>query len=258
MDGVGLLSHLIACLGFGALAIALLVRGRPASAQLWLAAAALLTAVWAGIVAFAIRFGGDYLALVSPAETLRSAGWIAFVAALLASSWRGAAWQSSSFVIAVAMAAAVAAELAIELSGVGSAAGYFLLLLRLAVAIGGLVLVHNLFVNTAQANRWSIRLLCIGLAFLFGYDLNMYTLRFLSGVLSWDLFAVRGVANALLVPLIAISAWRNRAWDLQLSRQMVFQTLSLMAIGGYLIVMAVAAWALRWLGGDWEIGRAHV
>ena len=257
MGEVGFVSHLIACLGFGGLAAALLARRDRTASTLWLIAAASVTAIWAGIVVVAIRYGGGSLALVSPAETLRSAAWIAFLVSLLAKSWRLDERMSSSFVIAVAMGVVVvgqlAADFADELTGEAAPAGiaYLFLLARLTVAIGGLVLVHNLYVNTAPANRWSIRLLCIGLAFLFGYDLNMYTLRFLSGTLSWDLFAVRGVANALVVPLIALSAWRNRRWDLQVSRQVVFHTLSLMGIGGYLIVMALAAWALRVVGGDW-------
>ena len=40
---------------------------------------------------------------------------------------------------------------------------YVFLMARLATAIGALVLVHNLYVNAAPANRWSIQLLCIGL-----------------------------------------------------------------------------------------------
>jgi putative PEP-CTERM system histidine kinase len=257
MGAVGFLSHLIACAGFALLAAALLVRREQTAASLWLAAAATVTAVWAGIVALAFRYGADYIALMSPAETLRSAAWIAFLAALLAKSWRASRELSSSFVVAVGLAGVLAVQLAIdfadELTGAPPAApiAYLAVLARLTVAIGGLVLVHNLYINTVAANRWSIRLSCIGLAFLFGYDLNMYTLRFLSGALDLDLFAVRGAANALVVPLIALSAWRNRRWDIQVSRQVMFHTLSLMAIGGYLIVMAIAAWALRLLGGDW-------
>ncbi len=257
MDEVALVSHLIACAGFGGLAAALLVRREQSAASLWLTAAATVTAVWAGIVVLAIRYGGLYLGLVLPAETLRSSAWVAFLVSLLARSWRLGAGVSSSFVVAVGISFVLAAQLALDFSErlmggpVGVGIAFLALLARLTVAIGGLVLVHNLYINTAQANRWSIRLLCIGLAALFGYDLNMYTLRFLTGALNWDLFAVRGAANALVVPLIALSAWRNRLWDLQVSRQVMFHTLSLMAIGGYLIVMAVAAWALRWLGGDW-------
>jgi putative PEP-CTERM system histidine kinase len=254
MDDVGLVSHLIACLGFGGLAVALAVRRERSAAGLWLVAACLMTALWAGLVALAVRYDGGYLALVSPAETLRTAAWIVFLVSLLAKSWRLDGETSSSFIIAVALGFVVAAQLAIDFivaSPLPPAFAYLFLMARLTTAIGGLVLVHNLYINTAPSNRWSIRLLCIGLAFLFGYDLNMYTLNFLSGELSADLFAVRGAADALVVPLIALSAWRNRRWQLQVSRQVVFHTLSLVGIGGYLIAMAIAAWVLRLVGGDW-------
>ena len=78
--------------------------------SLWLIAAATVTAVWAGVVVLAIRYGGGYLALISPAETLRSAAWIVFLVSLLAKSWRLDERMSSSFVIAVAMGVVVAAH----------------------------------------------------------------------------------------------------------------------------------------------------
>jgi len=254
MGDVGIVSHLIACVGFGGLAALLLARRERTAANLWLATACLVTASWAGLVLFAARYGGSYAAMVSPAETLRSLAWIAFLASLLTPNWRDAGRTSSSFVIVVVMGLAAAAMLAIDVLAPAPrspGAAYVFLLARLTTAIGGVVLVHNLYINTAPGNRWSIRLLCIGLAFLFGYDLNMYTLNFLSGRLSWDLFAVRGAADALVVPLIALSAWRNRQWKLQVSRQVVFHTLSLVGIGSYLILMALAAWVLRLAGGDW-------
>lgn len=254
MGDVGFVSHLIACLGFGGLAAALVARREQTAAGLWLVVGCLMTAVWAGLVVLAVRYAGSYEALISPAETLRSAAWVAFLVSLLAESWRRDEPTSSSFVVAVAMGLVFAVQLGIDLladAPLSPTLAYIFLLARLTTAIGGLVLVHNLYINTPPANRWSIRLLCIGLAFLFGYDLNMYTLHFLSGESSPDLFAVRGAADALVVPLIALSAWRNRQWKLQLSRQVVFHTLSLVGIGGYLIAMALAAWALRIVGGDW-------
>jgi putative PEP-CTERM system histidine kinase len=249
-------SHLIACFAFAGLVAALVARRKQSAPNLWLAAAALTTATWAGVVVLAARYGGSYSALILPLETIRSAGWIAFLASLLAPSWRLERQRSSSFAVVVALTLVFLLQLAFEFWSAFNPAqsmetGYLFLLARLTAAIGGLVLVHNLYINTVPANRWSIRLLCIGLAFLFGYDLNMYTLGFLSGTVSLDLFAVRGAVDALVVPLIWLSASRNRQWKLQLSRQVVFHSLSLAGVGGYLVLMALAGWALRALGGDW-------
>lgn len=254
MDQVGLVSHLIACLGFGGLAIALGFRRQRTAAGLWLIGACIMTALWAGLVVLAVRYGGAYLALISPAESLRTGAWFAFLVAMLSRSWAGGERNRSALTVAGGLLLVVGLQLAIDLlTGMprSAAVAYLFLLTRLATAIGGVVLVHNLYINTAPANRWSVRLLCIGLAFLFGYDLNLYTLAFLSGRPSGDLAAVRGAADALVVPLIAVSAWRNRQWRIQLSRQVAFHTLSLVGVGGYLIAMAVAAWLLRVVGGDW-------
>ncbi|MCA3255524.1 MAG: PEP-CTERM system histidine kinase PrsK, partial [Alphaproteobacteria bacterium] len=228
--------------------------------SLGLVVACLVTAVWAGTFAFAARYGADFAPWVSPMETLRTAAWIGFLVLLLAPTWKLQERVSSSFVIAVALGFIVAAQLGIDLAddlGAGwavqsnPALAWIFLLARLAAAIGGLFLVHNLYVNTAPANRWSIRLLCIGLAGFFGYDLNLYTLNLLTGQLNIDLFAGRGAVDALVVPLIALSARRNRTWRLQVSRQVAFHTLSLGAVGTYLIAMSVAAYVLRLVGGDW-------
>lgn len=261
LTDVGLVSHLIACGGFGGLAAMLLRRHQQTAASLWLVCASIATAVWAALFVLAVRYGGSYVELLSPIETLRTAAWIAFLVSLLAESWQQDERLSSSFVVAAGMGVIVAAQLAADIADdIGLLAepvqsaplvAYLFLLGRLAAAIGGLVLVHNLYVNAAPANRWSIRLMCIGLAGLFGYDLNLYTLNVLTGQLNEELFAVRGAVNALVVPLIMLSARRNRLWRLQVSRQVVFHTLSLGAIGGYLIAMSLAAYGLRLVGGDW-------
>jgi len=261
INDVGFVSHLLACIGYGALAGVLLSRRDQNAASLWMVAACIITAVWAAAVVLAARYGDAYVAAISPLETLRSAAWIAFLAALLMPSWRLDKQVSSSFVIAVALGVAVAGQLVMELvddleiSGESLSSeplfAYLFVMSRLAAATGGVVLVHNLYVNAAPSARWSIQLLCIGLVGLFGYDLNMYTLNLLSDQLDADLFNVRGAVDALLVPVIALSVQRNRQWRLQLSRKAAFHTFSLTAVGGYLVLMSLAAYGLKLAGGDW-------
>ena len=113
------------------------------------------------------------------------------------------------------------------------------------------MLLHNLYSNAAPSSRPGIRLLSIGLAGFFGYDLNLYTLQFLLGELSSDLFNIRGAVDVLVVPLLLLSTRETWVARVQVSRQVAFHTLSMSIIGGYLIVMAVAAYGLRLVGGDW-------
>ena len=80
---------------------------------------------------------------------------------------------------------------------------------------------------------------------------HLYTLEFLLGSPSADWYNIRGAADVLTVPLLLLSA--RQAWvaRVQVSRQVVFHTLSMSLIGGYLIVMALLAYGLRLAGGDW-------
>ncbi len=261
LTDVGFLSHLIAALGFAALAVSVIARQSPNGTNAWLVVAALTTVMWAGVFVMAARFGGIYLALLSPAETLRTGAWIGFLVALLRTSWALDTRLSSSFVIASAIGFVLSVQVGIDLVDLVGHNGPSLhsrpivaalfIVGRLTVAISGLVLIHNLYVNAEVGSRTSIRLLCISLAGFFGYDLNLYTLEFLLGSLSRDLFNIRGAVDVLTVPLLLLSA--RQAWvaRVQLSRQVVFHTLSMSIIGGYLIAMALLAYGLRLVGGDW-------
>ena len=84
----GLVAHAIACFAFFALALRSARRGAGDDvAGRWLIGAAVTTGVWALIyVVAAIRDGG-WVALLSPAETARTAAWGAFLIAFLAPSW---------------------------------------------------------------------------------------------------------------------------------------------------------------------------
>ncbi|MBC7497294.1 MAG: PEP-CTERM system histidine kinase PrsK [Sphingomonadaceae bacterium] len=258
---VGFLSHLIAAFAFAALAVSVLARQSPNGTNAWLVIAAMATVAWAGDFVMAARFGGVYVALLSPAETLRTGAWIGFLVALLRTSWALDTRLSSSFVIASAIGFVLSVQVGIDLVDLIGHNGPSLharplvaalfIVGRLTVAISGLVLIHNLYVNVEAGSRTGIRLLCISLAGFFGYDLNLYTFEFLLGSPSQDLFNIRGAVDVLTVPLLLLSA--REAWvaRVQLSRQVVFHTLSMSIIGGYLIAMALLAYGLRLVGGDW-------
>ncbi|MBB4633800.1 XrtA/PEP-CTERM system histidine kinase PrsK [Sphingosinicella soli] len=249
-------SHSVAAIGYLLLAGLLIYRRPQSAADGWLVAASLATAVWAVLVVLVPAFLPELAVLVSLAETMRSAAWAIFAAVLVISNWQDSTHNPSRSVL-IALGAVVALQLVGDLWNLAPGTAvpqwlqYFYTMGRLAVAIGGLVLTHNVYVNSAPANRWSIRLLCIALSGVFAYDLNLYTLFLLDRTMGPDLVEVRGLVNALVVPLIYLSAARNRGLKLQVSRQAAFHTLSLGAIGLYLVLMSLAGYGLRLVGGDW-------
>ncbi len=262
LSQVGLLTHGLAAVGFLALAGILLVRKEQTASSRWLALAAIATALWNIVNVTSDMLLQERAAIVSLMETARTAAWIVFLASLLIRFWRVSEQISHSFLWAVALSFIFAFQVLADgahLAGLTQtwAQSYPLisplfLVGRLACAIGGLVLVHNVYVNANPLHRWGIRSLCIGVGGLFAYDLNLYTLTILNGSPGEALVNARGMVNLLVVPLIILSARRNRLWklDIQVSRQAVFQSLSLIGIGGYFIAMSLASYGLRLVGGS--------
>ncbi len=123
----------------------------------------------------------------------------------------------------------------------------------MSLSIIGLLLLENIYRNTDQDGRWSIKFICFGLGALFSYDFFYYADIVLFRSLNDSLFLARGFVNALIVPLLAISIFRTRSWslDLHISRNVVVHTAALLICGLYLLVMAGAGYFVRQYGGTW-------
>ena len=81
------------------------------------------------------------------------------------------------------------------------------LVMRLFLTIGGLVLVHNLFVGASPKARRALRWPAVALALQWLFDLNLYTVAYLGVAWPMELAALRGLvlalATALLIPMLA-------------------------------------------------------
>jgi putative PEP-CTERM system histidine kinase len=124
---------------------------------------------------------------------------------------------------------------------------------REAMAIFGLLLVENLFRNTAARRQWNVVPLCIGLGGLFAYQLFLYSDALLFGWVS-DLFAnARPAVGCLIAPFLALTLMRNRGWKIavHLSQSVVLHSLTLIASGVFLLAIVTVAGLLRDWGGEW-------
>ena len=121
------------------------------------------------------------------------------------------------------------------------------------MAIAGMVLVEQLYRNAIPQDRWSLKFLCLALGGMFAFDFFLYSEAMLFSAYSPDTWAARGAVNALLVPLIWISARRQptESWPVVISHRMAFHTIVLLGAGIYLMLMAAAGYYIRIVGGDW-------
>ena len=222
--------------------------------------AIVLSAVW-GLsgLGFALTEEQVFLAGSLFADLLRHAGWYFFLLVLLRPETKEPGplplrLQSLIGIAAALFVVGVLAQLMV-LSGF-SAFGppqRLVLLDSLAMAVFSLALVEQLFRAASVDRVWSIKPLCFGLGGAAMFDLYLYSDALLFNRVDVDAFSIRGFVHALVVPLVAISTIRSRAWKnrVVLSQRAALQSVTLVAVGVYLLFVAAAGYYVRYFGGDW-------
>lgn len=252
---ISMFGHALAAALFAALTIWQFQRKTERNrAQLSLVFALALTSFWALTVAVE----GAFSPISNFSESLRNLGWLVFMFVLLrAGEGRDepTAVNAIYFALALVLFGQIVVDSLIpifaESPRLGGMAAYTSLVLRMLFAVGALVLVHNLYSISAPETRWGIQLPMASLAAIWTYDLNLFTITYLTQQFSLELTAMRGPAMACIAPILALASVRNTEWKLKLSRSVAFRSLSLVAIGGYLLLMIVIATALQIIGGDY-------
>ena len=227
-------------------------RARPDRAGLMAASAA--SAVWC---AFAAALGPEHGAAVI-AGMARNLALIATVFSLFAADGRSNSLKPVRPVI-VALVLVQLLQLVVLMVGnplggsgeVGRAAFEARVLIDLLVAIGALMLLHNLYAGAATAMRPVLRWTGLALTGIFAYDLNLYTLAYLGGAMPPLLDDGRGLLAGAMAVIFALgmNAAEPRV-QFSPSRAVTFRTLSLLLIGGYIAGMVLIAKSLALLGGD--------
>ncbi len=124
------------------------------------------------------------------------------------------------------------------------------LLIDMLVAIGALMLLHNLYAGADTALRPALRWTGMALAGIFAYDLNLHALSYL-GAAPTALGELRGLFAGAMAVIFALgmSAAGARV-QFSPSRTVTFRTLSLLLIGTYLAALAMMTKALALIAGD--------
>jgi len=225
----------------------------------------MLTAVWAAATAMNLNWHLTFTSLVNFLEILKNLGWSAFLIALIGpfqqKTDEGSPPRIRSVIILIALAYllfigysiytfqsdSLAPDVPVKtLTGI---------IAFVMMAIIGIILVEQFYRNTLPENRWSIKYICLGIGAIFIYDFYLYSDALLFRHINFDIWTARGIINAFVVPLIAISAARNPKWavGIAVSRQVIFYSAASFGTAIYLLVMAGAGYYLRFSGGKWGI-----
>ena len=261
LTNIAVFSYATAAVAFVFLSILLLTSWRGRLHGMMLTVACLLTALWALTVAYQVARGRPLSLLAVILEILRNAGWAVFLIMLLGSFRQAEA--SSSFrarpyvvVITVFFLLLIFATIYFywgHVNPYGTVAFMIGIVGRVAMAVIGMILVEQLYRNMPTRERWGIKYLCLGVGGMFAYDFYLYSDAMLFRHVNPEIWAARGIVNALIVPLIAVSAARNPQWSLgiSVSRRLLFHSAALFGTAIYLLAMAAAGYLLRFFGGSW-------
>lgn len=261
LTNIAVFSYATAAVAFVFLSILLLTSWRGRLHGMVLTVACLLTALWALTVAYQVARGRPLSLLADILEILRNAGWAVFLIMLLGSFRQAEA--SSSFrakpyvvVITAFFLLLIFATIYFywrHVNPYGTVAFMIGIVGRVAMAVIGMILVEQLYRNTPTRERWGIKYLCLGVGGMFAYDFYLYSDAMLFRHVNPEIWAARGIVNALIVPLIAVSAARNPQWSLgiSVSRRLLFHSAALFGTAIYLLAMAAAGYLLRFFGGSW-------
>jgi putative PEP-CTERM system histidine kinase len=253
---LGLSAYIAAFASYAALALFYIVRGRWGGQGYAFLFATLLTAGWAA-VGWAMPWPTSLPHLVDLVHHAASLSWILFLWLLIAFS---AELQNNyprrirlGWVVIAGLSVIVLSYDVVQLFN-SDRLPSIAISLALLVSAAGLSLTETVFRSFRSGDRWGVKYLCLAIGGMFAYDVFFYSDALLYRQIDEALRSTRGFAIVLLVPFFVINIVRaeSRHIALSLSAHMVFGSTVLLGAGGYLGVMAVAAYYIRDYGGTWS------
>lgn len=122
-------------------------------------------------------------------------------------------------------------------------------------ALGGLVLLEQLYRNASQTARHGLRYFVLALGLIFTYDIFMYAEADMIHGITREAWAMRAVMAFATAPLLAFAMRKSADWlvDIFVSREVMFYTATVIAVGIYLLLMAFGGYYIRLLGTQWAL-----
>jgi putative PEP-CTERM system histidine kinase len=255
----------IAAYSYALVAACFLVLGAPLAVRqrrrhdVALGLACLSSVLWGAVLAWQAAYGSAWAPLADCAELLRNAAWSVFLLVLRGHFTDPASRMPlrlppvlmlSALAYVVCLVAAAGGWLSLALT---ERPGALPIALRVAMAVAGMLLVELVYRHRTLHERWAVKFACLGIGAMFAYDFYLYSHTLLFRTVDTDMWAARGLVNALTVPLIAISLQRSKLWSspLAVSRRAMFHSATLFGAAIYLLAMGSAGYYLRFFGGNW-------
>lgn len=125
-------------------------------------------------------------------------------------------------------------------------------LIQTVIALEVLVLLEIIY-RQAGDNRWALKPLIIYLAVTSVFEFVTFANALMVEQIHVNYIAARGYIYSALIPFLVLSIRRVKNWgvDIYISRDIVMHSTLLLVAGGYLFVMAMLGYVVKYLGGEW-------
>jgi putative PEP-CTERM system histidine kinase len=244
-------SHALAALLFGGLTLWTVRAPTSGLPRRPLALALALTSLWA--LAVAGIGGGEMVTRI--VETLRNLAWLGFMITLHrrdANDRPPLALGTVYGVVALVSGGALVLHIAAN-AGTPDATGQIdsaVLLLRMLVAVAALVLAQALYSALNPSAGGALRWIVIALAGMWIAEFALCCTEYVGVQPHPQSIAARGVAMIAVALAMVTALQRKGELNVQVSRTVAYQSLSLVAIGAYFALLALATSAIATIGGE--------
>jgi putative PEP-CTERM system histidine kinase len=128
----------------------------------------------------------------------------------------------------------------------------WLFLLQTVIALQVLVLLEIIY-RQAGDNKWALKPLILYLAITSIFEFVTFANALMVEQIHINYIAARGYIYLALIPFLVLAIRRVKNWgvEIYISRDIVTHSTLLMVAGGYLFIMAMLGYLVKYFGGQW-------
>jgi putative PEP-CTERM system histidine kinase len=207
------------------------------------------TALWS--LSFVSALGGEITVInLYFSDTLKQFVWLLFLAACLKSQFQsvwGVLKRPETLAILIVPTVVLVIPFFIVLQGA------WLSLLQTVLALEVLVLLELVY-RQAGKEQWAFKPLILFLGASQLYEFVLYANAIMVNEIDARFLSARGYVYLILIPLLVLAVRRIQNWGINIfvSRDVVLHSSLLLVAGIYLFLMALAGYAVSYLGGKWS------
>ncbi|MFT6896002.1 MAG: putative PEP-CTERM system histidine kinase [Paraglaciecola sp.] len=239
--------YAISAAGYTLLLLLLLTVRKSGLAKYLLILATAATCLWSLSPFFGGEFSIDRLLFY---DNIKQLFWLLFLASCLKDNFRNIAEvmrRPETWLILVLPLSALALPFIFNL------ANTWQFLLQTVISLQVLILLEIIY-RQAGDNRWALKPLVLYLGATNLFEFVTFANALMVEQLDFTYIAARGYIYFALIPFLVLAIRRVQNWGVNIfvSREVVLHSSLLVVAGGYLFIMALIGYGVKYFGGQWS------